>query len=248
MPPPVETPRDLINETLQWIGVSEPGETLSDAQYTDCLRSLNWMLDEWNTQESLQPARTISSFQLVAGTDVYEIGPYATPPGFLAAIPIYFQLAHVLWGSKPNQTRIPISILSIEEWASSNPVELPGTAYPSSMYFDPVLNINGNMNVVFWPKPTVSLPIELTYVAARLNSQLTLTDTLGMKPGYRRAIVTNLAVVLARKFGSNPPADIIQQAATALRNLRNQNRQTIERTDKGAVYWSIVTGNYEKVH
>ena len=248
MPPPVETAQDLINEALQWLGVAEPGETLSSAQYADCLRSLNWMLDEWNTQESLQPALTSSAHQLVANTDTYEMGPYATPPGFLAATPIYFLMAHVLWGSAPYQNRIPLSILSIEEWASGNPVELPGTAYPSSLYFDPVLNANGNMRLVFWPKPVLGLPVELTYAASRLNSQLAITDTLTMKPGYRRAIVTNLAVVLARKFGGNPPADIIQQAATALRNLRNSNRQPIERRDSGAVYWSYVTGSYEKVH
>jgi len=96
MPPPVETAQDLINEALQWLGVSEPGETLSVAQYADCLRSLNWMLDEWNTQESLQPALTSSAHQLVANTDTYEMGPYATPPGFLAATPIYFLIGRLL--------------------------------------------------------------------------------------------------------------------------------------------------------
>jgi hypothetical protein len=48
------TYQNLVDEALQLIGVLEPGNSFSTAQYADLTRTLQLMLDEWNAQYSLQ--------------------------------------------------------------------------------------------------------------------------------------------------------------------------------------------------
>jgi hypothetical protein len=253
MPATLYTVQNLIDEALQVLGVLEPGNTMSSAQYADCLRTLNFLQDEWNTQEGLQPSIVAPVFNLVAGKAAYAIGPTAVSPDFVAQFrPQNLIEVSVYWGSGSSQVRIPVHIETIIEASARPVVNLTGQPYPTKVYLSDQVDNNGSKFLVFWPTPTQALPVELVYAPAMFDNGAVLSGTVFLPSGYLRAYVYNLAVALAPKFGKAPSMDLITQAATALRNLRNRtlSNRPIHRSREsktGGVYWNWISGDNEAV-
>jgi hypothetical protein len=99
MPVGIFTVQNIIDEGLQILGVLAPGESLSSAQYADCLRTLEWIEDEWNSQEWLVPNLVSATWPLVAGKNAYAIGFNAVPPDFQGLRPQRLLQASIYQGS-----------------------------------------------------------------------------------------------------------------------------------------------------
>jgi hypothetical protein len=247
------TYQNVIDEALQILGVMEPGATLSSAQYADLLRSLVMMLGEWNAQEGLQNTLTAEAFALVPNKIQYSIGPPGvTPPDWSSAYrPTQILQANVIWGSGGSAVRVPLHIESAFDYTAQNPVTQVGVPYPQKVYFQNSYNTDGYAQLLFYPTPSQTLFVELVYAGETFKTNVAISDAILLPNLYMRALVYNLATVVAPKFGVPPTGDIIQQAATGLRNIRNYNQSNrpIMRSREsrgGGIYWNWVSGTNER--
>jgi len=248
MPVGIFTVQDIINEGLQLLGVLEPGGTLSSAQYADCLRTLEWIEDEWNSQEGLVPNLVSATWPLVAGRSQYAIGFNAVAPDFNGLRPQRLTLANVYDGTGSSRYRIPLRIESVIDLASHSMVAPTGYPYPEAVTLYNQPDALGSKQLQFWPPPVAPTIVELVYPPEMFSTANDLTTTVQLPSPYLRAFTYHFAISIAPKFGVRPTGDLITQAATSLRNVRNINAQPIKRGDSGPVYWSYITGSYEKAH
>lgn len=243
------TIQSLIDEALQILGILEPGTTLSSGQYADLLRTMNMLQDEWNAQEGLIPVLATGIFPLVAGRSTYLIGPGATTPDFVGLRIERLLQANVFQGSGTTAVRIPLRLEDLLESTARNPFDLPGAPYPQTVSVSGQTDVNGSNSLTFWPTPTQAISCELTYHPMLLNQASGLGDPVYLPPAYARMYVYNFAVAVAPKFGKTPSPDIIQQAANALRNVRNASYRPIRRSRAskgGGLYWNYISGTMER--
>jgi hypothetical protein len=248
MPVGIFTVQNIIDEGLQILGVLAPGESLSSAQYADCLRTLEWIEDEWNSQEWLVPNLVSATWPLVAGKNAYAIGFNAVSPDFQGLRPQRLLQASIYQGSGSNAVRVPIRIESVLE-STTHPLVNP-SGYPSpeavTLYNQP--DGLGSKQLWFWPAPSTVATVELVYAPEMFSTANDLTTTVQLPSPYLRAFTYHFAISIAPKFGVKPSLDLITQAATSMRNIRNINAQPILRSGSSATYWSYITGGYEKAH
>lgn len=249
MPAVLYTVQNIIDEALQLLGVLEPGNTMSSAQYSDCLRTLNFLQDEWNAQEGLVPAPVAPIYNLQAGRAAYAIGFNASLPDFVGLRPQRLIEASIYWGSGAPQVRLPLHIETIIQASQRSVVNLTGQPYPTHVYLTNQVDANGSKFIVFWPTPAQALPVELVYAPEIFSTGAQLTDPVTLSSPYLRAFTYNLAVALAPKFGKSPSMDLVTQAATGLRNIRNATAQPIRRSRgsrASGVYWNWISGENER--
>src|SRR3982751_478604 len=103
------TIQNVIDEGLQLLGVLAPGQALNSAQYADCQRTLAWIEDEWNAQETLVPNLVSPLFSLVANRPGYAIGFAAVPPDFVGYRPQRLLQASLYQSSGSTTARTPLA-------------------------------------------------------------------------------------------------------------------------------------------
>ena len=87
---------------------------------------------------------------------------------------------------------------------------MPGleTSIPTDVYYQPDWP---NGKLYFWPVPTVAYQVDLE--TRVLLSQLVLTDSFDLPPGYRDAVTLTLAEQASRGFGRPVLPDLAASAA-----------------------------------
>jgi hypothetical protein len=111
---------------------------------------------------------------------------------------------------------------------------------------NPTVSVANNSGSGLRPRP--SQLSELVYAPEMFSTANDLTTTVQLPSPYLRAFTYHFAISIAPKFGVKPSLDLITQAATSMRNIRNINAQPILRSGSSATYWSYITGGYEKAH
>ena len=134
----------------------------------------------------------------------------------------------VLGYSSTTPIRIPLAVLSVEQWASISLPYLQNT-YPSGCYLDRSITVGTNSlgqaytasKIWVWGIPTVVNQIEFFYW-----HQITvgnLNDNVNAAPGYFRAMALNLAVEMAPSFGIPVNPLTLKNAADALGDIKELN-------------------------
>jgi hypothetical protein len=240
------TYQNLVDEALQLIGVLEPGNSFSTAQYADLTRTLQLMLDEWNAQYSLQRTTAGAKYTLTAGRSVYTIGPSEVSPNWTGAKPTQITQANVLVGTGTTTQRYPLQILTYEEAFSISPIDQANAPYPTTLYYGPSVDGQTSGFFIFNPTPTAPLSVELSYPGA-LPSAVALTDTVFLPVAYPSAITYNLAVRLAPKYGKAPRQDLIVLAATSLQNVRASVNRPLIGVSTGRTVFDRTQGEYVRI-
>lgn len=153
---------------------------------------------------------------------VNYLGPGSLPPGASATTPV----------------RIPLAVLSVQQWASIDIPYLTNT-YPQGCYLDRSV-VTGTSSlgtytasrISVWGIPTTVNQIEFFYWHALTIGNL--TDNVNASPGYFRAMFLNLALEMAPSFGITPSALTIKNAADALGSIKELNAPDMTmRPDRG---------------
>lgn len=218
------TSRDIIQDALELLGVYSPGETMTAADTSRGLSTLNQMMDQWSNLNLASYAILEQSAPLVPGTSSYTIG---TGGAFNMTRPLkildgpgraYIQDA--------SGTNYGLSVVSRDVWNSiDNRSSIITSNIPSVLFYDPQYPL-GVINIT----PTPTLALTMFWDSMLQFAQLPLlTTTFTLPPGYERAVVTNLAVKLKPYFSDAivSPAVAIEAAQT-LGDLKRTNMRPIE--------------------
>lgn len=206
-----ETALTIITEALRELRVLGRGETPEDDVANEVLAKLNDMLDSWSVDSIMCFAEQEENFPLVAGTSSYTIGPSGA---FNTTRPNNIIQA---WVRDSNGYDTDLAVYGTERWGA---IRNKGQAG-----FASVLQYVRN-----YPLATIRLsnvPQEAATLYIVSDKPLTrfaaLATPVSFPPGYKRALVSNLAVDRAASFGRKPSEELKEIAVATKEVIRRLN-------------------------
>lgn len=206
------TALDLITRALRVIKVYGTGETLSDEEARDGLEALNSMLEDWANEHLMIYAATLNSIALTPAVATYTIGPTGTT---VSTRPVSIDPGTYL---DLNGVSYPLEIITLDQYNSVT-VKTLATDIPQYIFYNPTFP---DATVTLYPVPSSSATLKL-WTWKPLSTFTSLTDQVTLPPGYKNAIVYNLAEYLASEFGSDIHISVHTKAATLKKKLKRTN-------------------------
>ncbi len=209
---------DLIKRSLRLLGALNVGDNPTPDEQADGLMALNAMVESWASERMMMFTSTRQVFNVVAGVQVYLIGPTVSGSDWVAPRPMYIDNAGLLIaGSDPSGAyERPLRIIRTDsEWAR---VRVKGvtTTLPTALYYQSDFP---NGQIVLWGAPSASSSVAL-YTPTAVSQFTSLTQAISLPPGYARALPYNLAVEFAAEFQKEPSEivmGIADQSKTAIK-------------------------------
>lgn len=207
--PTTKTGLDLITGALRKIGQYAPGETLSAADATDALDSLNGLLDVWSMDKLAVFNDVENIMNLSSGQYEYTLG-----------IGGYFNIERPLRISKMysrittgnGEVDFPCELITLQKYGSIGLKNQPGP-WPKMAYYNTAYPLS---SLQIWPVPQWNIEFHLW--TSMVFSSLDLATVLTMPRGYYMALQWGLAEILCPEYGIQASADI-RRFAKAGRDL-----------------------------
>ena len=204
------TIQEVIEAAYQELGILVSGGTLTTDDLTWGIGKLNRMLKSWSADGINLHYRIPEVFNLVGGTPDYEIGAGAT---FDTVRPNMIEQAFI----RDSDHDYPMGIRpAAEYWGLS---EKTTENRPLKLYYDPTYP-NGTVYLYFTPNSAYTMHIVsqkplITYASAKAEASLS--------GEYEDALVLNLAIRFASRYGRAISAQLRLDAKEALGNMRALN-------------------------
>ena len=233
------TALDLIKTGLAYLGEYDPGETLSSADSSEGLASLNSMLEAMAIDRLLV-------FQIVQGSHSWgasvaskTIGPASTSADLTAARPDRIESAFIRDSSDYDY---PLTILRQREQFDGITDRSVTSTIPTELFYYPA---NPKGTLYLYPVPSEAITLLLNTWQILQSFAATTTD-LALPPGYRELIETNLPFRLAAKFGGEVQASVALLARESVARIKRLNAPVgvlkLEPGVTGAGRTNILTG------
>lgn len=215
---------DICTRALRLTGVIGNGETADANDLHDTQSAFLSMLDGWKVDNLTIPAVLMFDVPLVAGQQVYTIGPGGDVdtdrPEWLFDASIIYQDGD---GGMPQE--LPLSIRTVAQWQLIVTKAVQSTI-PRFLYCDFNFPL---ANAYLWPVPQTGLSSLRCYLPTPLVDPANLTAQTNFPRGYARALAYNLAVEIAPEFAVNPQqmALVVPKAAEYLADIRRANMKPV---------------------
>lgn len=216
------TALDLITDTLERIGVYAPGEVISAADSSRCLKILNDMLDSWSNENLACFEETEQSGTLVPGKASYTVG---SGGDFNVTRPLRINddpgRAYTL---DANGNMFGLRVLPRAQWNLFGNRTQVNSSIPTDLFYDPQFPL-GVLNL--YPVPNQSLTI-FWDSTLQLTEFAGLTSVANLPLGYNLAIKSNLAIECWPYFkpdNSTPGAALIASARSSKAAVKRTNRR-----------------------
>jgi hypothetical protein len=211
------TATDLVSDALQMLQVYPSDQPLSDADLEKGLEVLNDMMDLWSNESLACFAWLTQTFTLIPGQYQYTVGPGGHING---ARPLRVSNAPgAAYLLDTNQNRY---LMNVDDQLAWNTITtaVANSDLPDHLFYDPQFPL-GVINI--WPTPNVGYTCSfLSYL--QLNEFASASAALSLPPGYKRAITTNLAVMLKPYFlDSQMDPDIRLEARESKATVKRNN-------------------------
>lgn len=233
------TALDLISDSLSQARIYAPGETVSAADSSLCLRLLNRMLDSWSNETLTCYAILEQSAPLVVGKTQYSIGTTGVPD-INATRPLRIiegpGAAYLQDGLGNN---FPVEVVPQDRWNLIGN-RMVTSQIPDTLFYDPQFPL-GLINIF----PTPSITYTLFWDSyMQLTQFANLMSVLSLPPGYEDAIVNNLTIRLKPHFkGAQIDPIIIELASQTKAAIKRTNIRPIEAVYDGEIV-ARGTGTY----
>lgn len=205
----------LINRAMRLLGLLSSGEIPTAQESSDCLEALNAMLDSWRNDRLMIHTLTDVQGTLTATTNPVTIG---TSGAFNTDNPnevvgVYFILNNVTYN---------LDRLSEEEYAQIS-LKSQTSDIPKYFMFKRLPQLS---NLYTWPAQSSSLTayIQVWYPLPNFSA---VSTTAYLMPGYRDAIVSNLALTIAPEFKVQPDEFVIAMARSSKAGIKKVNSRPI---------------------
>lgn len=213
------TALDLITDSLQLLQVYAPGEIISDADAERMLDCLNSMLDNWSNLTLACFSILEQSLVLVGGQQQYTVGPggYVNGPRPLKIL----DGPGTAYVQDFNGNNYAVTVVARDQWnLYGNRSELITSDFPDTLFYDPQFPL-GIINLM--PVPTINYTLFFDSYS-QLAELSDLNTALSLPPGYKRAIVTNLAVS-AKPYFKTTQIDplVVQEAMRTFGDIKRTN-------------------------
>lgn len=200
------TALNLITRAMQKAGILFKSETPDADEAQDALDELNQMLGEWSNDSMLISARTRESFPST-GAVSYTIGSggdfdTVRPTDIISIF------------ARQGTTDYPLSPITDENYALISQKSTPGT--PEFYNYS---NAYPLATLSFYPAPVGSYTIHI-YSNKPLTQYASLSTDVDLPPGWKIAIINNLAVRLCPEFGQQASPELVKLAFMTLASIK----------------------------
>ena len=236
----VFTVSDAITDALVRIGVGAAGETPSSEDMATGFQALNILTDGWGTERLTIPYIARTTATLTASQTSFTVGS----GGDIDIVrPVFFTNINYIDTSQSPELELPLSILTDDAWAGIHLKGLTSTL-PTQAYYNPTYS--GSFGTLYpWPVPTSATLEWAVYSPVAVPEFSATTASIVLPPGYRRFIVTNLAVEIAPMFNVEPSQSLIIQAIESKADIKRANiRPSDMSVDSGALVSRNYTSSY----
>lgn len=215
------TVNDLISASLRSIGVLAAGESPTFQDSSDGLVSLNGLADQW-AAESLMIYTTDSGDFTFSGAGSYTVGVGGNCP---ILRPVLHDLITVVWFDSsltPIPIEYPLTKFTDDAWFNVTNKTMTSTQ-PSHYWWKADFPL---AEITLWPIPSANaFRFGRIYYPQQVSEFTALTQTVVLPPGYRRMIVSNLALELCSDYGVDPAPSLVKAATDSLAVVRRANRR-----------------------
>ena len=239
------TYRDLCTSTLQLAGVygSEEDPTSDDVNVT--LSAMSDMLDGWANESMMIPNERTESVSWASSISSKSIG---TGQVFNVLRPMYILSAHFRDAANNDYD---LRIISNEQFQRITQ-KSQTSGYPSYLMYDPFVGDSNEPdydpygNIYLWPVPNATITVYVTY--RKEFNVADLDSTVALPPGWKEAIIYNLAQRVRIIFGRpvNPQMDGLAMEAKAKLKRTNAQNNDLDEMDSGfsnnGRAWNPLTG------
>jgi hypothetical protein len=208
---------DILTLALGEINAIDPGDTPSSSDIETARQYFNLMVDQWATRRLYCYVISHASYPWVTSKQAYTIGPTGD---FVASRPVKIEHANLII-SGTTDIHVPLSVITMDDYSNiSIPVSSAGM--PSALYYRPT-NPNGTLYPYPYPT-TVADELELfTWTPISEVASVDLGNYVSFPPGYRMAIVKNLAKLLCGPYEKSVSADLDAASRTSLADISSLN-------------------------
>jgi hypothetical protein len=209
------TANDIIHGALRKIGAISVGETLTADDSTTGLEQLNALLDLWSIEHLAVFNNAEYVLQLQAGKASYTVGA-----GGDFDMPRPLRISGAYTRLQPTGTTVDYACVEVDfsRYSRIGIKNQPGP-WPKVMYFNTSYPL---AELIFWPVPSQGAEFHL-WVDMVFSQFTDLTDTVSLPQGYLLALQTNLAVLLAPEYGTQPAPELVEQARMAKKVIKALN-------------------------
>lgn len=214
---------DLIKGSMKELGLLAAGETPSSEESKDILETLNDMIDDWSNQNLLVFGVQIESFTLTPGQSEYTLG---SGGDLDTTVPIGIDSAYL----KDGDDEHPVSIVDNKIWGSIGN-KATQSDLPDVIYIDNNFPLK---RVYLYPVPLEANTLIL-HTLRQISRFSTLTETINLPKGYKRALVSNLALDIAPQFGATVSGELLRKASSSMSNIKRSNIRPVVATVDNAI-------------
>ena len=205
----MSTALDIITKAMLKVGILTKTEVPSSDEANDALDALNDLLSSWSNESMLIVSRVTESFPLTSGVGNYTIG---TGQDFNTIRPINIVEAHINQG---NLTYESLYLCPDEVYQGFELKDLQ--SIPEALNYT---NAFPYGTIRLYPFPAQGYTLWIT--SEKELSQFTLNETISLPPGWKRALIYNLAMELAPEYG--------QEITPSLLKIANQSKGAIAKS------------------
>jgi hypothetical protein len=214
--PSPTTALEIIEDALGLTNAVGTDQTLTADETSDCLRTLNDLIEDWNTQNLAVYGQANQTFNTVNGQATYTIG---TGGNWNTVRPVRINEPAY---STINGVTFPMSAMSQGQY------DLIAVKGQTQQFPDLFLYVNEFPLglVTLWPTPNAVTPV--TFSIDRLITAVSSAGaSISFPPGYANAFVYNLAVKLGPKFGKKMSQypEVVQEAKDSFGNIKRANKR-----------------------
>ena len=204
----------LILRSLRLIGEKPRGGSLSSNEQTECLASLNQMIEAWSLERLMCYAVVQDSFALTASQGSYTIGSggdFNTTRPLKIVDPCFIRDA--------SGYDSPVRLIDSQAYGGIVDKSASGS-YPAYLYYNPdYVSARGTIQV--YPPPLAGLTLFINS-QRQLGQFSTISHSVSLPPGYERAIVYNYAIEEAGGYTEVSP-DVVRIARESKAAIKSMN-------------------------
>jgi len=225
-----DSANDIIRRAMVKARIISPGESIPASKANQVLEELNDMLDSWSIESLMIPCTVLESFSLIVGQSEYT---YGTGGDFDSSRPTkVWDDAFVRSGTTDYRVKkYPLNTYRGRDSKSTG-------GRPEMFAVNPEFPL---LRVLLYPTPS---SIDSIYFKSDklLTSFSSLTTEVTFGPGYRRAIVANLALEITPNFGKKASKELIVLATMSLSAIKGKNSTVNRRLNSNSDFRVMMRG------
>lgn len=207
-----ETVNDIVLAALRLLKVKQAGETLKADEATDGRIALNDIIELWNTQSLMQPAKSQITQALTSGDGSYTFGT----GGNNAIRPLEIFKAFI----RQNNIDYQVNVISNDDYSNITYKTTP-SSYPYDLYFR---NSYPLSTIELYPVPSTSGLVLYLECRAALSTYSEGTDVVDLAPAYKKALKNQLAIDVSPEY-RDPSQIVYENASTAIEWIKRSNNK-----------------------